>query len=129
MDILSGDPNLAGKALKYLEETKDKGAVVSVVLFTELSYHLRRRISRDKTEEILFYVQSLPCLEIAPLTEDIAKHAGILRARYRRLKIPKKLTYFDCIHLATAIENKCSKFVTGDRGFKDVQEINVEIYG
>lgn len=129
MDILSGDDTLAAKALKYLDEAKEKGAVVSSILFTELAYHIRRRASREKTEEIIFYVQSLPGLQVMPVSAEIARHAGILRAKYRRLKIQKKLTYFDCLHIATSVEANCSKFVTGDKGFKDVQEIKVEIYG
>lgn len=128
MDILSGDEALVEKAVQYIEEAKKNGAVVSAVLFTELAYHLRRRKSREKTEEILFYIKSLPNLEIAPVTREIAKHAGLLRARYRKQKLAKKFTYFDCIHIATALANSCSKLVTGDKGFKDVKEISVEIY-
>ncbi len=128
MDILSGDPSLASKAMQYISEAEKSGGVVSSILFTELAYHIRRRKSREMTEEILFYIESLPNLEIIPLSYIIAKHAGILRAKYRRLKTMKKLTYFDAIHIATAIESQCAKFVTGDKGFKDVGEINVEVY-
>ncbi|MCX6815453.1 MAG: PIN domain-containing protein, partial [Candidatus Aenigmarchaeota archaeon] len=63
-----------------------------------------------------------------PVSEEIAKTAGLLRAKYRKIKFPKKFTYFDCIHLATALSQGCKKFVTGDKGFKDVKEIPVEIY-
>ena len=128
MDILSGEADLAEKALQYIKEAEKKGAAISAILFTELAFHIRRRKSREKTEEILFYIKSLPNLEIVPVTEDVAKHAGLLRARYRHLKLPKKFTYFDCIHIATALDQKCIKFVTGDRGFRDIKEIEVEIY-
>jgi len=128
MDILSGDPAVSEKAAAYLEEAKKSGAIMSSILFTELAFHLRRRKSQEKAEEIMFYVKSLPGVEIIPVSDDIAKAAGLLRAKYRRLKFPKKFTYFDCIHIATALAYNCSKFVTGDRGFKDVKEINVEIY-
>ena len=128
MDILSGDPILSEKAGNFLKESKKAGIVISSAMFTELAFHIRKRKSREKTEEILFYIQSLPNLEVAPVTMEIAKHAGILRAKYRRLKSPKKFTYLDCIHIATAVEMKCTKFITGDRGFKDIKEINTEIY-
>jgi predicted nucleic acid-binding protein len=128
MDILSGDDTLVGKAAQYLEEAKKNGAIVSSIIFTELAYHLRRRRTREKVEEILFYIKSIPGLEIAPVSEEIAKLAGLLRAKYRRLKLPKKFTYLDCVHIATALTYNCSKFVTGDRGFKDIKEITVEVY-
>lgn len=128
MDILSGDPEISEKALQHVEEAKKSGILISSVMVTELAFHLRRRKSREKTEEILFYIKSIPNIEIAPVTEEIAKDAGLLRAKYRRLKLQKKFTYFDCIHIATALTYRCSSFVTGDRGFRDIKEIEVEIY-
>jgi predicted nucleic acid-binding protein len=128
MDILSGDEVLAAKVAEYIEQAKKSGTVVSAILFTELAYHLRRRKSREKTEEILFYIKSLPNLEIIPVDGEIAKNAGLIRAKYRRMGLPKRFTYFDCVHIATAITAGCTKFVTGDRGFRDIKEINVEIY-
>lgn len=127
MDILSGE-DISGKAIQYIEEAKKVGGVISSVQLTEMSFHLRRRKSREKTEEILFYIQSLPNIEIIPVTSEIAKDAGLMRARYRHLKTQKKFTYFDCIHITTALAAKCTKFVTGDRGFKEVKEIEMEIY-
>ncbi len=129
MDLLSGNEEYAKKARGYLEAIKagQVHGIVSSILLTELAFHLKRKRGREKAEEMLYYIRSLPGLSIVPVTEEIAKEAGILRARYIR-KIPKKLTYFDAIHLATAINQKCSKFVTGDRGFREIKEIEVEIY-
>ena len=121
MDLLSGS-EFAVKAESYVR----KPAVVSSVLFTELAYHIARR-KRTRASEILFYLQSLPNIEIVPVDEEIAKLAGLLRAKYRK-RIGKKLTYFDCIHLATAIRSGCSRFITGDRGFREITEIEMEIY-
>ena|GEM_PF-1822904 len=128
MDILSGDAGLAEKADSFIEVSKKSGSAISAIMFAELAFHIRRRKTRERTEEILFYVQSLPGLEIVPVDAEIAKTAGILRARYRHMKLQKKFTYFDCIHIATALSAGCRKFVTGDRGFKDIKEIEVEIY-
>ncbi len=127
MDILSGEPE-AAKAGSYLEKMKQGAeAVVSSILFTELAFHIRRKRGRERAEEILLYIKSLPNLEIVPVNMDIAKAAGFLRSHYMK-KIPKKLTYFDCVHIATALAAGCTKFVTGDRGFRDVKEIEMEIY-
>lgn len=128
MDILSGEQALVEKASKYIEEARKRGGVISSVQITELAFHLRRRKSREKAEEVLFYVSSLPNIEVVPVDMEIAKNAGLLRARYRRMKLQKKFTYFDCLHIATALATKCVKFVTGDRGFREVKEIAVEIY-
>lgn len=122
MDMLSGNEELANKAKEYLKAH----SVVSAIVFAELAYHIIRR-DKESVEEILHLVQSLPNLEIIPVAPEIATLAGSLRAKYRK-RIEKKLTYFDCIHLATAISEKCVKFITGDRGLRDIEEIEVEIY-
>lgn len=129
MDILSGHRTFMEKTMKYLEKIKTNKAagVISSILFTELTYHLSIKRSREKAEEILYYIETLPNVDIVPVTAEIAKRAGSLRARYRK-RIEKKLTYFDSIHLATALITECTKFVTGDRGFADIKEIEMEIY-
>ena len=122
MDMLSGKEELAHKAKQYL-----KGySVVSSVVFTEISFHVARR-DVDSVAEILYLIESLPNLRIIPVSHEIAKLAGMLRAKYRK-RLEKKLTYFDCIHIATAISERCVKFITGDRGLRGVEEIEVEIY-
>jgi len=123
MDMLSGNPELAEKAEAYLRNSR---GVVSSILLAELAFHVSRR-KRSKAAEILFYVQSLPNIEIIGVDEEIAGLAGLLRSKYRG-KIQKKLTYFDCLHLATAMQSKCRKFITGDRGFREITDIEVEVY-
>jgi len=127
MDVLSDDYEASRKAALYLNQLKEKQAVISAVLFAELSFHIKRQRGRERAEEILMYISSLPNLEIVPVSVEIAKAAGMLRARYAG-KIEKKLTYFDCVHLATALSSNCTRFVTGDKGFRDVKEIKMEIY-
>lgn len=122
MDMLSGKEELTNKAKQYL-----KGySVVSSVVFTEISFHVARR-DADSVSEILYLIDSLPNLRVIPVTQEIATLAGSLRGKYRK-RIEKKLTYFDCIHIATAISEKCVKFVTGDRGMRNIEEIEVEVY-
>lgn len=126
MDILAGGEE-SKKAEVYLNRMKEHTCAVSSVLFAELAFHLKRKRGKEKTAEILLYISSLPNLEVVPVTEEIAKAAGMLRAYYAK-RIQKRLTYFDCIHLATALAAGCAKFVTGDKGFRDVKEIEMEIY-
>ncbi len=128
MDILSDDKDSATKAQVYLNKMKSgTHGVISSVIFAELVFHIKRKRGKEKAEEVLMYIASLPNLTIVPVTAEIAKLAGMLRARYQR-KIAKKLTYFDCIHIATAITNNCDLFVTGDKGFREIKEVKVEIY-
>ncbi len=129
MDILSGNEEYAKKAHSYLQAIKsgEVNGVVSSILLTELAFHLKRKRGRERAEEVIYYIESLPNLIVIPVSDEIAKQAGILRAKYRR-KIEKKLTYFDCIHIATALHEQCTKFITGDRSFREIKEIVVEIY-
>ena len=126
MDILSGGED-SKKAEFYLNKMKEQKCVVSSILFAELAFHLKRKRGKEKTAEILLYISSLPNLEVVPVTMEIAKAAGMLRAHYSK-RISKKLTYFDSIHIGTALASECDKFVTGDRGFRDVKEVEMEIY-
>lgn len=123
MDLLSGT-DIAKRAGEYV---KNNHGIVSSILLTELAYHIRKRKGRAKMEEVLFYIQSLPNIEIVPVDEEIATLAARIRAKYLK-KIEKRLTYFDCIHIATAVATKCDIFVTGDRGFKDITDVKMEIY-
>ncbi len=129
MDMLSDNQEYAKKARAYLEKIKsgEVEAVISSIILAELAFHLRRKRGRERAEEIIYYISSVPNLTVVPVSGEIAKTAGLMRATYMR-KIQKKLTYFDCIHLATAVEEKCARFVTGDRGFREIKEIHVEIY-
>lgn len=131
MDILSGKPELIEKAEQYLKLSENKG-FISTILLTELAFHVGKRKGPEKAEEILYLLELYPNLKIIPVSEEIAALAGKLRSKYNSLfhhgKIKKELTYFDCIHLATAITMNCEKFITGDKGFVGVDEIEAEIY-
>lgn len=123
MDLLSGNKDMADRAESHMRKYS---GVVSAILLTELAYHIAKR-KRRLAGEVLFCVRSLPGLDIIPLDQETAGLAGAIRARYRG-KIQKRLTYFDCIHIATAIRAGCKKFITGDRGFREISDIEMEIY-
>lgn len=123
MDVLSANEEFVAKALAWMDQlrTNATGAVSSIVL-EELCYHIERR-NKEKTEEVIFYIKSLP-IEIVPVTEEIALLAGKLRAKYHA----RKFTYHDCIHVATALTTQCDTFITGDKKFEGITEIKTEIY-
>ena len=123
MDVLSGKEDFASSASAYLNLAEEK--IVSVILLSELSHHLSRR--RAVVEDIIYVLEAVPNFHVVELTEEIAILAGKLRAKYHG-RLEKHLTYFDAIHLATAIIENCTKFVTGDKAFKDIEEIKVEVY-
>ncbi len=123
MDILSGNNELSKKAQSYIKNNK---SIVSSIVLTELGFHVAKK-KRSKMDEVMFYVQSMDNIEIVDVTKEIAMLAARLRTKYRK-KISKNLTYFDCIHLATALQKGCKKFVTGDKDFKEIKEIEMDIY-
>jgi predicted nucleic acid-binding protein len=56
-------------------------------------------------------------LEIVPITSDLARDAGLIGCRY------KKLPLGDCIIAATAVKSKAI-VVTDDPHFDEIKEIN-----
>lgn len=125
MDILSANEEFVTDALNQMNQLKTNATgVVSSIVLEELAYHIEKR-EKDKMDEILVCIKSLP-IEIVPVTDEIALLSGKIRAKYhRRLK---KLTYHDCIHIATALLTNCDKFVTGDKKFEDIGEIELQKY-
>ncbi|HLD85143.1 MAG TPA: PIN domain-containing protein [archaeon] len=123
MDMLSGQKDVMEKAKVYISQP----AVVSSVVLTELMFHLLRHGAKEKADETVFYVKSLPNLEIADVTGEIAEMAGKLRSRYAN-KLDKNLTYFDSIHIATALAYNVKKFVTGDKDFRRILDLKIEVY-
>jgi predicted nucleic acid-binding protein len=74
---------------------------------------------RHGQEDLADYYKRLlfdsPWLSAVPITTDILQRAAILRAGHKSVKLP------DAIHLATALEYKCSDFVSADTGIRDIQ--------
>lgn len=123
MDMLSGQKDVVEKAKIYIGQP----AVVSAVVLTELMFHLLRHGAKEKAEEVIFYIKSLPSLEIIDVTGEIAELAGKLRSRYMN-RLDKNLTYFDSIHMATALVCNTTKFVTGDKDLRGILDLKIEVY-
>lgn len=130
MDILSGNHDLVRKAEEYLRLAKTgTQAVISTAMLEEISFHIARRKGFARAEEVLFLIRTLPNIEVIPVTADIASLAGHLKAKYyKHPEIEKNMTYMDCLHLATAIQTGCTKFVTGDKALRNIRDIPVEVY-
>ncbi len=112
------------RAIKVLKEVKEKGGVISVLVLTELYYHLSKRNLVEEYYKIRVIIDELN-IKIIPVTEEIAELAGKLRAKYYSKE--RQISFIDCIHLATAIISKAKKFVTGDKDFLGIEEIKVEL--
>ena len=127
MDALSDIKERSTKAQKYLEEASLAGGVISSTVLTEVFFQIAKRKNIEDAYKALHFIESIENLEILEVSRDIAVSAGNLRTKYYKNK-SREISYLDCIHLATGILAGCKKFVTGDRDFRGVEEIEVEIY-
>lgn len=58
-------------------------------------------------------------VDIVPADKNIALKAAKIRANYKSFKA------LDAIHLATAVLNGCTAFITNDKQLRQIQEIPV----
>lgn len=72
----------------------------------------------EARERLKFKLLSLPNIKLIDPDPYICEKAAILKARHN-FKLP------DALHLATAILTECDAFVTVDRQFKRVVEIDI----
>lgn len=59
-------------------------------------------------------------ISLIPTTRRIWEETAELRAR-TNLRTP------DAVHVATALQERCTTFLTNDRGFRRVEELNVTV--
>jgi len=91
-------------------------AVISTAALAEVLVGPYRH-SHDLADDVCWNLQRLPNCRWTPTTCDIADLAAELRARH-------KLHTPDAIHLATAIENGATLFVTNDHDLPRVDGID-----
>ena len=65
-------------------------------------------------------LRDAPDVQMVPITRSVLEEAALLRATLN-LKTP------DALHAATAIQQKCSLFVTNDKGFHKVTDLPVTV--
>ncbi len=127
MDILSDKEDRIAKGRKYIAEAKAKGGIISSAAFAEVFFHIARRSSVENASKAILFIKSIENIEIIDVNQDISILAGNLRAKYYN-RMQKDLSYLNCIYLATAVMNNCKKFITGDKDFKGIEEIETEVY-
>ncbi|MBI2135819.1 PIN domain-containing protein [Candidatus Woesearchaeota archaeon] len=98
----------------YLSFAKGFHIKTSLMNLYELYYSLLRDGKEQLAEKFLLRI--LPsCIEI---TSDIVKNAAKFRLENSRLK----LSYIDCLGYTIAKSHNI-KFLTGDLGFRDLQDV------
>jgi len=121
-----GNP-LAEKVLRKIEKP-----LISIATVAELIAAIARREARRgrenwEEEALKHYVIITSGFTVIPITEDMAKRAGILRTKYREAGIEFSLA--DGIILATA-ESMDGTIITGgkqyEREWKTITEVKVE---
>ncbi len=127
IDLFSGEEK-AEKVRTIIEDIADGKTIgfLSATGISELYYHLNRLHGEQIADDRVEYIINLPNLVIVSLGEKISLLAGKLRTKYYKKNI-REISYIDCMHLATALSSDCDNFVTGDKDFKDVSELNVKI--
>lgn len=87
-------------------------ALTSAVTETEISLDMAKTGNRGSIDQALRLIERMENLTISPLNSWTAKVAA-------RLVLDSGLTIHDAYHVATAIENDASVFVTRDRTLRD----------
>jgi predicted nucleic acid-binding protein len=102
-----------------------KTKIISVAAIMEIKYKGTKIAGKIKTKRFLNDIKINPSVKIINVDTKIAERAANLRLKYYNKG--KKLSYSDCIHLATAILSKCKKFYSGDPDFEGIREIPIEV--
>ncbi|MGD2251216.1 MAG: PIN domain-containing protein [Candidatus Methanofastidiosia archaeon] len=113
------------KANHFVEHLTHEKGVVSSIGLTEIRYVFLSKYDKETADQITYTVESFKNLEIIPVTADIATYAADLHNKYYQKG--DKISYRGGIHLATAILTGCTMFYSGNRDFKNVDEIDTEI--
>lgn len=92
--------------------------IASILILTEVLTGFRKAQNKIFEEKFMQMMEEFPNIEICNFNINLVDEIVKLRSKYN-LKTP------DAIHLATAIENKASVFITNDKRLKQVKEIKV----
>lgn len=117
---LEGYPNFRPD-LAALFQAIDQGTLTAVTSELALAEALVKPIQNQDQATQKLYQQAIanrPNVEVIPIDRPILITAAQLRAT-TKLKLP------DAIHAATALNAKCSTFLTNDRGFHHVPSLTV----
>ena len=93
---------------------KDTNLLMSSVNYGEVYCIVLRECGRQKLEEVVRVIESLP-IDIVTVDKELAQEAGNFKAH-------KKMSYADCFAAALAKINK-AELITGDKEFKEVENV------
>ena len=99
-------------------ETTPLRALTSVLTLTEVMVQPLRVGNTDLAQEYHDILAIRDDYIVVEISTEIAIAAGAIRARYN-LRTP------DAAHAATAIKSGCDAFLTNDRDFRRLQDLNV----
>lgn len=106
IELIKGNP-------RYIKYT-DSIVIITVFNLVEVSYSVFLDLGEEKAKET--YQRFQDCVH--PLDWDITREALKLKQKYKQ----KNLSYADCIGYAFAQKKKIP-FLTGDMGFKDLENV------
>lgn len=104
------------KTKDKIKLSRDREGIVPSIVLAELVKVVCEKHGNDEARIAHFSVVRSG-LEIVPMTSDLARVAGLIGCRY------KKLPMGDCIIAATAVKAKAI-VVTDDPHFDEIKEIN-----
>lgn len=92
---------------------KNNSVLMSAVNFGEVCYIILRECGREKFEEVIRVIKTLP-IDIIAVDKELAQTAAEFKAY-------KKMSYADCFSAALAKINK-AELITGDKEFREVAD-------
>jgi predicted nucleic acid-binding protein len=122
LHYFSKDPAVLKKSkavLHYCRLAGNAGVLPSIVLAESLAYtwkHAGRQVAEHRYREMID-----SGLKIIPLTREMARESGTLRAKYQ-----EKIPWGDCLIAGTHIVEDADVIVSEDPHFKDVKEVKAK---
>ncbi len=102
--------------LHFCRLAENKGIVPTMVLAE--SYATTRRNAGRDVAELRFRELVESGLKIAPLSQEAAREAGVLRTKYA-----EKIPWGDCLIAATHMLEKANVVISEDPHFKQIREV------
>ena len=107
---IEGEDEIADLVRRVFElgGTAENGLVTSELTLSEVLVRPLRENDADRARAYLSLLADGPGMSISAISRDVLLASADLRARYGALKLA------DAIHLATAVELACDRFLSND---------------
>lgn len=111
--LLEGNENLHTQieALKRIILTDECSIFSSELVFTEMLPPVVRSENDSAIQRVLRFLELEGVFHLVPVSKNICIQAGVLRGK-TNMKTP------DAIHVASAMHEKCTHFLTNDTGIQ-----------